>query len=204
MRKNYPCIMLALVLAFVYLLSVQTTSYSASITDGFPGHPGNWDALTTNTIIAITLDSPVAMVGDPPVPDMEYCVKKCTFNGLDFVLTDVSCAVEVSDDRKTIRLYPNDLLGESSLYAYKIIDINFQGGGSQQDFSKYFETGDNPITSVLTHWEDETTIANDEGGNLDLTFQCWCIRCHTDHEPYESSCPPGYECIKCHEWPDYP
>ncbi len=36
--------------------------------------PESWNGLTTNTIMLIDLDSPVAMIGNQP--DMTYCVKK--------------------------------------------------------------------------------------------------------------------------------
>ena len=180
MKKDNTGIILAFILAVGYLLTAQITAYTASITDGYPGYPNNWDGLTTNTIIEIKLDNPVAMVGDPPIPDMEYCVKKYEFSGLDFVFTDVSCDLEVSADRKTINLYPNDVLDENGLFAYKIIDINLQGGGSQQNFAKYFETGDNPTPAFSTELE-ESDMCDDEGGDMiPLQISNWCYRCHTD------------------------
>ena len=182
MKKDNPCIILALILVIGYLLTAQITAHTASITDGYPGYANTWDGLTTNTLIEITLDEPVAMVGNPPAPDMDYCVKKCEFSGLDFVFTDVSCEVEASDDRKTIRLYPNDLLGENGLYAYKIININFLGGGSEQNFAKYFETEDNPTPDFTLHI-DESNMCDDEGGNLTEGFN-FCVRCHTEWEGY--------------------
>ena len=93
---------------------------------------------------------------------MDYCVKKASFSGLDFVFTDVSCEVEVSADRKTIKLFPNDLLGENGLYAYKVININFEGGGSEQDFAEYFETGENPIPVFATQI-DEADMCDHSG-----------------------------------------
>ena len=179
MKKDNPITMVALLLAIGCLLTTQVAVHSASISDGHPGYPNKWDGLTTNTVIEIKLDAPVATLGDPPAPDMEYCVKKFEFSGLDFIFTDVSCDVEVSDDRKTIKLYPNDLLGENGLFAYKVIDINFEGGGSEQDFAKYFETGDNPIPAFATQI-DEVDMCDDEGGDLTPDIQPWCVRCHTD------------------------
>ncbi len=35
---------------------------AAEITGGYPGHPNTWEGLTSNTIIEIELDAPVAMV----------------------------------------------------------------------------------------------------------------------------------------------
>jgi len=169
-----------IVMGFAVLV-FMSTCYGAGITDSYPGYPDTWDGLTTNTIIEIKLDTPVAMIGDPPEPDMEYCVKKCEFSGLDFVFTDVSCDVDVSDDRKTIKLYPNELLGENGLFAYKVIDINFEGGGSEQDFAKYFETGDNPTPTFATQI-DEIDMCEDDG---DLSaLKGWCVRCHTDWKPF--------------------
>ena len=73
----------------------------ASISDGYPGYPGVWNGLTTNTIMLINLDTPVAMIGNQP--DMTYCVKKLSgFNGFDYVFTDVTCDVAASDDRMRV------------------------------------------------------------------------------------------------------
>ncbi len=44
--------------------------------------------------------------------------------------TDVACDVAASDDRKSVTLYPQALLDTSAQYAYRIENINFQGGGS--------------------------------------------------------------------------
>jgi len=178
MKKDNPVTMTVLLLAIGCLLATQII-HAQSITDGHPGYSNKWEGLTTNTIIEIKLDTPVSMIGDPLEPDMSYCVKKAEFSGLDFVFTDVPCDVDVSDDRKIIRLYPQNLLGENALFAYKIIDINFEGGGSEQDFAKYFETGDNP-TPVFDTQIDEIDMCDDEGGDLTLSIQSWCVRCHTE------------------------
>ena len=114
MKKSDAHTVLTLLLAFVCLLAAQVTVHGATITDGYPGYPNQWEGLTTNTIIEISLDEPVAMIGNQP--DMTYCVKKASFSGLDIVLTDVTCDVEASDDRKTIKLYPQALLDGNSLY----------------------------------------------------------------------------------------
>ena len=184
MKQDKPITIFALLLAIGCLLTAQITIHAASVTDGYPGDPNTWDGLTTNTIIEIKLDTPVEMVGNPPVPDIDYCVKKCEFSGLDFVFTDVSCDVEVSDDRKVIKFYPNDLLGENALFAYKIIDINFEGGSSQQNFANYFETGNNPIPSFATQI-DESDMCDDEGGGFTPShIWPWCVRCHTDWKQF--------------------
>lgn len=179
MKKNDPHTILTIIVSVVCLLAVQISIHAATISDGYPGYPNQWEGLTTNTTIKITLDAPVAMIGVPPAPDIDYCVKEATFNGLDFIFTDVSCEVDVSADRKTIILYPTDVLGENGLYAYKVNNINFQGGGSQQDVADYFKTGDNPIPSFALQVNEED-MCSDEGGNL-LTDQInfWCVKCHT-------------------------
>ena len=113
------------------------------ITGGYPGYPGVWSGLTTNTIMLINLDTPVAMIGTQP--DMTYCVKKLSFSGFDYVFTDVACDAAAADDRKRVGLYPQALLDTSSPYAYHVVNINFQGGGSAQNFSQCYLTGDNPV-----------------------------------------------------------
>ncbi len=177
MKKSdlHTALILVFVVSLACLVGLQVTSNAATITDGHPGYPNQWDGLTTNTIIEISLDEPVAIIDNQP--DLEYCVKKATFSGLDFVLTDVSCAVEVSGDRKTIKLYPNDLLDENGLYAYKIVSINFEGGGSQQDVAAYFETGDNPIPKLALQVDEADMCGDQEGKNL-TQLQYYCGRCH--------------------------
>lgn len=178
MKKSASYTILTLVMAFTCLLASQVTVYTATITDGHPGYPNQWDGLTSNTIIKISLDEPVALIGN--APDWDYCVKKASFSGLDFVMTDVSCEVEVSADRKTIKLYPNDLLDGNSLYAYKIVSINFDPSGSAQDVPAYFETGNNPIPA-LTLQVDEADMCGETpesaGKELDQ-LQNYCVRCH--------------------------
>ena len=178
MKKSASYTILTLVMAFTCLLVLQVTVNAATITDGYPGDPNQWEGLTTNTIIEISLDEPVALIGN--LPDWDYCVKKASFNGLDFVLTDVTCEVEVSADRKTIKLYPNDLLDENGLYAYKVVTINFDPSGSAQDVAAYFETAANPIP-VLALQVDEADMCGDTpasaGKELDQ-LQYYCGRCH--------------------------
>jgi hypothetical protein len=145
--------------------------------------------MTTNTIIEIKLDTPVALIGSPPSPDIDYCVKKAEFNGLDFVFSDISCETDVSDDRKTITIHPADVLGENGLYAYKITNINFEGGGSQQNVAEYFQTGNNPIPVLATQvnetvlpsppYETKLDMCTDEGGTLEFeVVNYWCVKCH--------------------------
>lgn len=178
MKKSDAQTVLTLLLAVVVLLAGQVMVHAATITDGYPGDPNQWEGLTTNTIIEISLDEAVAMTGNQP--DMTYCVKKASFSGLDFVLTDVSCEVEVSADRKTIKLYPADLLDGNSLYAYKVVNINFEGGGSAQDAAAYFETGDNPVPLLATQ-VNEADMCDDEGGNMDPHHASFhCVRCHVE------------------------
>jgi hypothetical protein len=180
MKKSAYTI-LTLIMAFACLLAAQVTVHAAAITDGYPGYPNQWEDLTTNTIIEITLDAPVALTGNPPAPDWDYCVTKASFSGLDFVLTDVSCEVEVSADRKTIKLYPNDVLDGSSLYAYKVININFDGGGSEQDVSAYFETGTNPIPVFATQVDEADMCGDNTFPEKTMgQVQPFCGRCHVD------------------------
>jgi hypothetical protein len=152
--------------------------YGASITSGYPGQPGVWNGLTTNTLMIIDLDAPVAMNGTQP--EMTYCVKKLSgFNGFDYVFTDVTCDVAAADDRLSIGLYPQELLDKSAQYAYNIVNINFQGGGSAQNFSKCYLTGTNPIKYPAAQ-VDEADLCTDlnnpdfnalAGGN-------YCFKCH--------------------------
>lgn len=179
MKKSDSRTILTFLLAVVFMLSAQVTVHGAIITDGYPGYPNQWEGLTTNTIIEISLDEPVAMLGN--LPDITYCVTKASFSGLDFVLTDVSCEVEVSADRKTIKLYPNDVLDENGLFAYKVENINFEGGGSAQDVAAYFETGANPIP-VFAIQVDEADMCADNTFPEKTMAQTmpFCGRCHVD------------------------
>ena len=180
MKKRDSRTILILMAAVTCLFAAGITLNAvATITDGYPGYPNQWEGMTTNTTIEINLDTPVALIGgDPTAPDVDICVKKATFSGLDFVFTDVPCEVEVSADRKTLKLYPTDLLDANEIYSYKVNDINFEGGGSQQEVAGYFETGDNPVPILATQ-VDEIDLCSDEGGNL-LTnkINFWCLTCH--------------------------
>ena len=175
-KKFYATI----VSACLAVLFFSSTIYSASIIDGYPGYPNVFEGLTTNTIIRIELDAPVAMIAN--LPDIDYCVKKATFTGFDFMFSDVVCDVEVSDDRKTLRLYPEDLLDKDSMYAYKVVDINFDGGGSDNNFDKCYATGSNPIP-IFDTVVDEADMCSDSTGSLG--WGNYCLRCHTD---WASSC----------------
>ena len=149
------------------------------ITGGYPGYPGVWSGLTTNTIMLINLDTPVAMIGTQP--DMTYCVKKLSFSGFDYVFTDVACDAAAADDRKRVGLYPQALLDTSSPYAYHVVNINFQGGGSAQNFSQCYLTGNNPVippgNSVAQ--ADLCTDYNYSQFNL-ISGGNFCFKCHVN------------------------
>lgn len=159
------------------MLVLISPVYGAGITSGYPGYPGVWDGLSTNTIMLINLDSPVAMIGNQP--DMTYCVKKLSFSGFDYTLTDVPCDAAAADDRLSVVLYPQALLDTSSQYAYKVTSINFQGGGSAQNFSQCYLTGINPTIppAYSVNEADQCTDYNYplfngiSGGN-------YCFKCH--------------------------
>lgn len=190
MKKSDSRTVLALFVGVFFLLITQITAvHAATITDGYPGYPNQWDGLTTNTIIEIFLDEPVALISNEP--DWEYCVKKATFSGLDFVLTDVACVVEVSADRKTIKLYPNDLLEENALYAYKVVSINFDPSGSDQDVVAYFETGENPIPAFALQVDEADMCGEQEDKGVD-ELQYYCGRCHVN---WKISYPAWFPCI---------
>ena len=59
MKKRDSHTILTLIVAVACLLAAQITTHAATITDGYPGYPNQWDGLTTNTMIEITLDSPL-------------------------------------------------------------------------------------------------------------------------------------------------
>jgi hypothetical protein len=182
MKKFYVYSLLFFMVAAGYILIAPGALNAASVTDSYPAYPHMWQGLTTNAVIEFKLDTQVAMIGD--LPDISYCVKKAEFSGFDFIFTDVTCQVETSDDRLTIRLYPQGLLGENALYAYKINNINFQGGGSQQNLAKYFETGSNP-TPPLNPQLNESNMCDDSTGNLTASgIWPWCVRCHTNWKVY--------------------
>ena len=179
MKRTNLSMIAACIVALGGVLAFQITP-RADITESSPGYPGTWEGLTTNTTIEIVLDSPVGMV-DPLTPDITYCVQKAELSGLDIVLADVACTVDVSGDRKTITLYPNDVLGENGMYAYKVENINFEDASSEQGLPEYFETGDNPIPAFALA-VNEADMCGDEGANLShvnpVTPNFWCVRCH--------------------------
>ena len=155
--------------------------FGASILNGYPiGQGPSLTGLTTNTIMLINLDSPVAMIGNQP--DMTYCVKKLSFSGFDYVFSDVACDVAASDDRMRVNLYPKApqaLLDINSPYAYKVVSLNFQGGGSAANFSQCYATGNNPLIP-LANTAAEASLCTDYnnpnfggigGGN-------YCYKCH--------------------------
>ena len=167
----------SLVMGILPLLFVFP-SFGGAILNGYPSGTG----LTGNTVLRINLDSPVAMIGNQP--DMTYCVKKVSFSisGFDYIInnTDVPCDVAASDDRKSVTLYPQALLGTSAQYAYRIENINFQGGGSDGHFSQCYATGNNPLiplansvaqANLCTDYNYVAEANSILGGNF-------CFRCH--------------------------
>jgi hypothetical protein len=179
---------IVLVVAGLPVFLIAAMSHGAAISDSYPGYPNAWDGLTTSSIIKIDLDTPVALIGGQP--DMVYHVKAATFSGFDFILTDVSCDVEVSGDGKTIRLYPQNSMDNNSLFAYKIENINFAGGGSSQTDSRFFTTGDNPVP-VLNTYVDEGDMCGDVDGKYGpggLSFGNFCARCHESYKGVYVDC----------------
>jgi len=165
----------SLVMGILPLLFVFP-SFGGAILDGYPGGTG----LTTNTIMLINLDSPVAMTGNQP--DMAYCVKKVSFSisGFDYIINnaDVPCDVAASDDRKSVRLYPQALLDTSAQYAYRIENVNFQGGGSAGHFSKCYATGNNPVI-LPANSVSEANLCTDYNYFFNgLSAGNWCFKCH--------------------------
>lgn len=167
------------------VVMLSSASHGAAIYDSYPGHPNAWDGLTTNSIIKLDLDESVAMIGGQP--DMVYHVKAATFSGFEMILTDVACDVEVSGDLKTIRLYPQNIMDNSALFAYKIENINFAGGGSSQTESRFYTSGVNPAPLFNTTIV-EGDMCNDTEGKYNwfrLDNGMYCGRCHpTLWEPY--------------------
>ena len=175
--KTFCKIVLALNL--LTMLALVGPVFGASITSGYPGYPGVWNGLTTNTIMLINLDAPVAMNGTQP--EMTYCVKKLTFSGFDYVLSDVACDAAAADDRLSVGLYPQALLDKSAQYAYNVVNINFQGGGSAQNFSKCYVTGTNPIIAPLPPAVNEADLCTDYnyvGGFNGISGGNYCFKCH--------------------------
>lgn len=150
----------------------------ADIIDGYPGSLNNWEGMTTNTIIRIDLDESVALSGGQP--DMDYTVKKAEFDGFDFVSTEVLCDVEVSDDRRTIRLYPQGLLEKDSFYAYKVERIAFEGG-TEQEYTQCYSTGSNPPQFLNTQVIEADMCRDDSAA---LNWGNWCGKCHYDYATY--------------------
>jgi hypothetical protein len=111
---------------------------------------------------------------------MTYCVKKLSFDGFNYVFTDVICDAAASDDRKSVRLYPKALLDTSSKYAYKVVSINFQGGGSAQNFSQCYATGDNPLIPLANSATAANlcTDLNYVGGFNGNAGGNFCFKCH--------------------------
>ncbi|MEI6125972.1 MAG: hypothetical protein WCQ99_05385 [Pseudomonadota bacterium] len=180
MKPYFKKIVIASIVMIMLPAVFILPSFGASILSGYPGYPNTWSGLTNNTIIDIGLDSPVAMIGTQP--DISYCVKKLTISGFDYVINDVACDAAASDDRKTVSIYPIQLLDTNAQYAYKIDGVNFQGGGTAQNFSKSYVTGNNPtIPPFYTVAEFDTcTDYNYEGGFNGVSGANYCFRCHVD------------------------
>jgi len=164
----------------VFLLILMVGSSLADITEGQPGYPSAWEGMTTNTIIKIDLDRPVAM--SDGLPDMDYTVKKAGFDGFDFIAAEVLCDVEVSDDRTTIRLYPQALLEQESFYAYKFERIAF-GDGTEQEYTQCYTTGSNP-SQFLNEFVSEIDMCEDSGGGIQPKGGSWCSKCHFEWRPF--------------------
>ena len=169
----------SLVMGILPLLFVFP-SFGGAILDGYPSGTG----LTGNTVMRIDLDSPVAMSGTQP--QMTYCVKKLvsfSISGFDYIINnaDVACDVAASDDRKSVTLYPQALLDTSAKYAYRIENINFQGGGSAGHFSQCYTTGNNPLIP-LANTAAEATLCTDYnyiGGTTNpVVTGNYCFKCH--------------------------
>jgi hypothetical protein len=172
----------SLVMGILPLLFIFPCSGSG-ILDGYPAGQGPaGTGLTTNTFMRVDLDAPVAMIGNQP--DMTYCVKKVSFSisGFDYVITssDVACDVAASDDRKSVMLYPQSLLDSSSQYAYRIENINFQGGGSAGHFSQCYATGNNPNVPLAYSLKEANmcTDYNYVGGFNGISGANYCFKCH--------------------------
>jgi hypothetical protein len=162
----------------VLLVMLMVGASFADVTDGYPGYPNAWEGMTTNTIIRIDLDRSVAMSDGQP--DMDYAVKKAAFDGFDFITTEVVCDVEVSDDLKTIRLYPQGLLEKDSFYAYKLERIAF-ADGTEQEYIQCYATGSNPA-QFLNTLVSEIDMCDDSSS--DLAWASWCGKCHEEWESY--------------------
>jgi hypothetical protein len=167
-------------LNLLLLLVLLGPVYGANITSGIPGSSG----VTTNTLMTIYLDTPVAMVGTQP--DMTYCVKKLKIDvaaqGFNYSFADVACDAAAADDRLSVSLYPQALLDNASQYAYKIVSLNFQGGGSAQNFSQCYITGANPAIppAYAVNEAVQCTDYNYIGGFNGISGGNYCFKCHVD------------------------
>ena len=161
-------------------------SFGGAILDGYPSGTG----LTGNTVMRINLDSSVAMSGTQP--QMTYCVKKLvsfSISGFDYIINnaDVPCDVAASDDRLSVTLYPQALLDTSAQYAYRIENINFQGGGSAGHFSQCYATGNNPVIP-LANSEIEANLCTDYNYEYGYNPMFWSTATSSQ----------GNSCYKCH------
>jgi hypothetical protein len=179
MKQYSKKIVIASIVMGILPLLFVFPSFGGAILDGYPSGTG----LTGNTVMRINLDSPVAMIGNQP--DMTYCVKKLvsfSISGFDYIINnaDVPCDVAASDDRLSVTLYPQALLDISAQYAYRIENINFQGGGSAGHFSQCYATGNNPLIPLANSvaQADLCTDYNYEGGGNYWAGGNFCFRCH--------------------------
>jgi hypothetical protein len=185
-----------LALNLLPVLVLPGPAYGASITSGIPGAPG----VTTNTLMTIYLDTPVAMVGTQP--DMTYCVKKLDINvatqGFDYSFTDVACDAAAADDRLSVSLYPQDLLDSTSQYAYKIVSLTFQAGGSAQNFSQCYITGSNPVIPPVYAVNEADQCTDYNYIYNSLSGGGYCFKCHvggsTRVGPWDFATYPVPEC----------
>ena len=173
MKLYFKKIVIASVVMGILPLLFIFTCFGASILDGYPI---TGTGLTSNTVMRINLDSPVAMSGNQP--DMTYCVKKITFSGFDYVFTDVTCDVAAADDRLSVTLYPQALLDTDAQYAYRIENINFQGGGSDGHFSQCYATGNNPVVPPAKSVAEASLCTDYNYLYNGMSMGSHCYRCH--------------------------
>jgi hypothetical protein len=77
-------------------------------------------------------------------------------------------------------LYPQALLDNNSKFAYRIENINFQGGGSAGHFNQCYATGNNPEIPLATSLNEAAmcTDYNYEGGFNGIGGANFCFKCH--------------------------
>ena len=76
-------------------------------------------------------------------------------------------------------LYPQSLLDTSSRYAYKIASLNFQGGGSAQNFSQCYLTGNNPVVPLANTVAEASLCTDYNNPNFNgIGGGNYCYKCH--------------------------